>query len=109
VSSNDNDDTMLYNHTLNIDKLAQCVAVAETSGCTRGSGVSRNNCFGIMVWPNGVRTLKYYSDKMESYAHFKEIWLKYYKTFPTKRQAAKWTGNDNPTTWLNNVTQCYYE
>jgi len=92
---------------LDLDKLAYCVAVAETADCTTGIGVTKNNCFGIMTWPNGKRTGKWYENKQASYEDFKRIWMKSYKTFPTYSMAVKWTGNDKPQTWLNTVTQCY--
>lgn len=90
-----------------IDKLAEAVAIAETSGCNRGSGVSHNNCFGVMHWPNGVRTLKTYSTKQESYDDFKRIWSSFYGRFPDEALARKWTGNDSPDTWLRNVKIAY--
>lgn len=90
-----------------IDKLAYCVAVAETNNCTKGMGITKNNCFGIMYWPNGKRTGKTYLTRDDSYADFKRIWLKSYKTFPTYSMAVKWTGNDNAQRWLNIVTNCY--
>ena len=60
-----------------------------------------------MTWPNGKRTGKWYATKEESYADFKRIWSTHYKIFPTYRLAVKWTGNDHPQTWLNNVTKYY--
>lgn len=92
---------------LNMDKLAYAVAMAETGDCTKGAG-RYNNCFGIMHWPNGVRTLRRYETKEDSYEHFKEIWSKHYKTFPTYSMAVKWTGNDNPKRWLE-IVNYYYE
>ena len=94
---------------LNIDKLAYCVAIAETGDCTAGMGVTKNNCFGIMTWPNGRRTGKWYESKEASYEDFKRIWSTYYIGFPTYYMADKWTGGDRIQTWLNTVTNCYYE
>lgn len=98
---------------LDLDKLAQAVAVAETSGCTDGTAVKRNNCFGIMrFWidANGKRQRepKYYKSHEESYADFKRIWSTYYKRFPDLALAKKWTGGDSPETWLCNVKTKYY-
>lgn len=93
---------------LDLDKLARAVAVAETSGCTQGSGRSRNNCFGIMHWPGGKRTLISYPSKEASFEHFKDIWSRLYKRFPDRALAAKWTGNDHPDRWLATVEHVYY-
>lgn len=82
--------------------------MAETNDCTKGMGVTKNNCFGIMIWPNGKRTGKIYSSKEESYSDFKRLWMKSYKTFPTYSMAVKWTGNDKPQTWLNTVKYYYH-
>lgn len=93
---------------LDLDKLAYAVAVAETGNCTKGSGVSKKNCFGIMEWPNGKRQLKTYNSTEESYADFKRIWSeKYGGGFPTYYMAQKWTGNHNPDVWLSNVKAAY--
>ena len=93
-----------------LDKLAYSVSVAETSNCTRGSGLSKNNCIGIMEWPNGVRQLKWYNTKQESLEDFKRIWKNYYGgRFPTLADAHKWTGSDRAETWLSIVTEKYYE
>ena len=70
-------------------------------------GVTKNNCFGIMHWPDGKRTGKTYLTRDDSYADFKRIWLKSYKTFPTLSMAVKWTGSDNSARWLGIVTNCY--
>lgn len=93
--------------TFDIDQLAYCVAVAETNNCTKGMGVTKNNCFGIMHWPNGKRTGKTYLTRDDSYADFKRIWMKSYGSFPTYSMAVKWTGSDNSARWLANVTDCY--
>lgn len=94
-----------------LNKLADAVAVAETSGCTDGTAIKRKNCFGIMrFWlVNGVRHRepKYYASHAESYADFKRIWRKSYGRFPDRALAVKWTGNDNADTWLANVQRTY--
>lgn len=93
--------------TLDLDKLAHAIAHSETGDCTKGAGVSRNNCFGVMTYASGKRELKAYKTKEESYADFKRIWAAYYKVFPTNALAKKWTGNDNPKQWLENTTYHY--
>jgi len=91
-----------------IPKLAYAIAMAETHDCTKGMGKTKNNCFGVMTWKRGFREGKTYATKGESYADFRRIWTKSYGgTFPTWGDAKKWTGNDNPRTWLNNVTTYY--
>jgi len=90
-----------------IDKLAYAVAMAETGNCTKGYGKTRNNCFGIMSWPNGRRTAKWYDSPEDSYNDFKRIWSEYYGSFPDYQMAKKWTGNDHPAIWLANVTEIY--
>lgn len=96
-------------NTLDLDKLAYAVAVAETGDCTEGMGVTKNNCFGIMTWPNGVRTGKWYPNKQASYEDFKRIWAKNYKRFPDFTLAHRWTGGDRVHTWLANVKRVYYK
>jgi len=94
--------------SLDLDKLAFAVSMAETGGCKDGTAIKRNNCFGIMQWNKaGVRSPKYYKTQADSFADFKKIWSKHYKIFPNTHLAAKWTGNDNPVTWLKNVTHYY--
>lgn len=96
--------------SLDYDKLAFAVSMAETGGCKDGTAKKRNNCFGIMQWnKQGVRSPKYYQTKEEGFADFKRIWKKSYKRFPDTALAAKWTGNDNPETWLHNVKHYYYQ
>jgi len=94
---------------LNINKLAQCVAVAETSNCTTGMGVTRKNCHGIMTWKRGFREGRTFNSTEESFIAFKELWLRVYKVYPNLALAKKYTGNDNAQRWLNIVNQCYYE
>ncbi len=92
-----------------IDKLAECVAIAETSWCTKWMGRSKNNCFGIMVRPNWKRTWKRYSSKAESFEHFKKIWNKSYWAYPNYRLAKKRTWWDNTQRRLDTVNSCYYK
>ena len=81
--------------------------MAETNDCTKGMGVSRNNCFGIMTWERGYREGKTYATKEESYADFKDLWTRKYKGFPNGQAATAWTGNDSPGTWLYAVNKYY--
>jgi len=91
----------------NLDCLAVGVATAETGNFTKGSGVSKLNGFGVMFWPNGVRTLKTYATKQESIDDFKRIWSKFYGGYPTYAMAKKWTGNDHVDSWQLNVKRAY--
>ena len=102
----------IVSKVLDLDKLAIAVSIAETSGCTKGSGISKNNCFGIMKWVNGKRYLKSYKTKEESFEDFKRIWTNpkgWYKgRFPNEFLADKWTGKNNAAIWLDHVTNSYY-
>ena len=91
-----------------MDKLALAVATAETGNCTTGSGLSKNNAFGIMEWPNGKRRLKSYASCQDSYKDFKEKWQKGYGgRFPTLADAIVYTDNDKPEDWLRIVNEVY--
>lgn len=87
-----------------LDKLALAVAYAETSNCKNAQW---NNCHGIMHWPNGVREQRRYNSTDESFEEFKDIWKRIYGRYPDMRLAIKYTGNDRPQTWLNNVNHYY--
>ncbi len=95
-----------------LDKLSRAVAVAETSGCSDGTARGRNNCHGIMCWPNGKRTPCYYASHSASHAAFKKLWAKptmpYRGRFPDIDLAVTYTGADNSATWLCNVYRSYY-
>lgn len=97
----------------NLDKLARAVAVAETSGCSDGTAVSRNNCHGIMCWPKTGREPCWFKSHGESFAAFKKVWTKktlpYGGRVPDIELARVYTGNDNPDTWLCNVHRSYYD
>ncbi len=93
----------------NLDNLAKCVAVAETSWCTTGMWRTKNNCFGIMHRPNWKRTWKTYSSKQASFYHFKRIWNKSYWAYPNYKLARKRTWWDKPKIRLNIVNSCYYK
>jgi hypothetical protein len=81
--------------------------MAETANCTEGMGITKNNCFGIMTWPNGVRTGKTYASPEESYEDFKRIWSTYYVDYPSFELADKWTGSDHVQDWLDIVNYYY--
>jgi len=93
-----------------LDKLARAVAIAETYNCTKGYGVTHNNCFGIKkgnTYPcqtKGKSRMCNFSTKEESFVAFKVIWAKWYKNhIPNKANAIRWTGNDRADTWLKHV------
>jgi hypothetical protein len=63
-----------------------------------------------MQWDKkGVRSFKRYATCEESYADFKRIWAKSYKTFPTLKAAQVYSGNDRAHIWLANVKSKYNE
>jgi hypothetical protein len=96
-----------------MDKLSYAVAVAETSNCTLGYGVSHNNCHGIKkgnTYPcktKGRSKMCNFATKEESFTAFKVIWKKWYGGMPTLHTAGHWTGNDNAVTWMSNVKSAY--
>jgi hypothetical protein len=100
---------------IDIDKLAYAVSMAETHNCTKGYGLSVNNCFGIK---NGSiapceNQLKdrtcIYEKPEESYIAFKKIWTKGYGgRFPTIEDANAWVGKSGRYKWLENVSYYYY-
>lgn len=98
---------------LDLDKLAHAVSMAETAGCTAGYGVEYNNCFGIKNGNTapckriGRNRMCIYESKEESFVAFKKIWSTWYKEFPDRALASKWTGADRVDTWLRSVQQYY--
>jgi len=89
-------------------KLCKAIAVAETGGCKDGTARKRMNCHGIMAWDKqGNRYPKYFKSHEESHKECERIWSTYYKRFPDRSLAARWTGNDNADHWLNNVRTAY--
>lgn len=87
-----------------LHSLARAVATAETQNCTTGVGDSKNNCFGIKR--NGVFVM--YPSAKESYADFMEMWPRLYGwRLPTYEDAQNYTGNPDPTEWLNLVLKIY--
>jgi len=92
-----------------LDKFAKGVARAETGDCTKGYGLSHNNCFGIMTWASGTRKPKWYNSPSESYGDFKRIWVTHYGGLPDEEEAKRWTGGDRWQTWLTNTTNFYFQ
>ena len=104
---------------VDLHKLAYAVAMAETHNCTKGYGTMYNNCFGIKSGNtapcpvvNGIKQIGQnrmciYTSWRQSYDAFKIIWAKWYKKFPDRALAARWTGNDRPDTWLKHVRYYY--
>lgn len=103
------------NDTFDVKKLAYAVAVAETWDCTKWYGKTHNNCHWIKkgnTYPCTTRPwskMCVFKDKEESYKAFEIIWMKWYKTFPTHRQAVIWSGNDSSDTWLKHVRIAYWK
>ena len=89
------------------------MAIAETKDCTTGIGLTHNNCHGIKQGSIAPckkikRGFCVYGSKEESYEAFKKIWqIGYGGGLPNKAMAATWTGNDNPSAWLNNFYKAY--
>jgi hypothetical protein len=100
--------------SVNIDKLAYAISMAETHNCELGYGKQYNNSFGIKngsISPcikTGNNRMCIYESPEQSYEAFKKIWTKGYGgRFPTYRDAQAWTGNDRPDNWLRNVNSYY--
>lgn len=87
-----------------MERLSYCIAMSETSNCTAGVGVSRNNCFGIKR--NGSFVI--YDSPEQSYADFRATWIRGYNMLPNLQVAWSWTRDGNEHTWLNNFNNCYY-
>lgn len=99
---------------VDLDKLAKAVAMAETTGCTKWTALSKKNCHGIKSWntypcKSPKKAMCAFASHEESYEAFKVIWAKWYKTFPTRKQAVVWTWSDNADRWLAHVTLYYNE
>jgi len=89
---------------VDLDRLARAVALHETVGCTRGVGLTHNNCHGIRQ--NGEWV--YFPSFAASTVSFKKNWLKHYGNhFPTFDDAVKYSGGDRADAWLKNVTKFY--
>ena len=91
-----------------MDALAYAVARHETSSCTKGSGVTHNNCFGIRKCSGGrCYDFRKYDSTEESFTDFKRLWREGYGAFPTKQMAIMYSGNDRADIWLYNVKTFY--
>lgn len=88
------------------------VAMHETKNCTDPKAVTsraRNNCHGIMHWPNGVRTQRRFPNIQASHEAFKDLWTrKYGGRLPTMKDAEKYSGNDKAKAWHDNVHAFYH-
>lgn len=100
--------------SVDMDKLAYAIAMAETKNGELGYGKDYKNAFGIKngsIAPCaqiGRNRMCIYSSIEASYEAFKKIWGKGYGgRYPTYRDAQVWTGNDRPDTWLKNVNFYY--
>jgi hypothetical protein len=92
---------------VDLEKLAHAVAVAETGDCTKGTGVSKNNCHGIFGCANGKCGPRHFESKEQSYEEFQKLWItKYGDRFPTIKDARKYTASDGER-WLNTVRVVY--
>lgn len=96
--------------TVDLDKLAHAVAFAESTHC---KNAYHNNCHGIKSgntypcpWTPKGQMCKFKTQE-ESFRAFKVIWAKWYKTYPTNKQALTWTGWDKTVTWQNHVSSYY--
>lgn len=90
--------------------LSEAVGLHETGMCNEHKAPEahrKNNCWGIMVWNNGVRSLKNYSSIAEGRQDFMRLWSTKYKRFPTMAEAQKYSGNDRAKHWLKNVHYFY--
>jgi len=89
---------------VDLGRLARAVAIAETSGGTRGVALTHNNHHGLRENSDWIR----FDSPAASTACFKRNWLKHYGNhFPTIEDAEKYTGNDRKETWLKNVRANY--
>lgn len=103
-------------HSFDIDKLATAISIAETGGCTKGTGITCNNCFGLKngsIAPCKNRTKNntcIYETKEESFDAFKKIWVEGYGgKFPTYTMALRYTNNHKTAgAWLDTVRSNYY-
>lgn len=94
---------------VNLEKLAHAVAVAETGDCTKGTGVTKNNCHGIFGCVNGVCGPRAFKSKEQSYEEFQKLWItKYGDRFPTIKDAQRYTASDGKR-WLNTVRVVYHK
>lgn len=90
--------------------------MAETGNCSEGYGAMYNNCFGIKngsIAPCpeiGHNNMCIYESTDQAYEAFKKIWVEGYGgVYPTDYMASRWTGNDRPVDWKENVAYYYYQ
>lgn len=99
------------NQNVDLGKLADAVAMHETGYCKSQGSVtanSRNNCWGIMYWPNGVRTLQTFTTIEDGKQAFIDLWKRGYGgRLPTYKDAEVYSGNDKAAAWHANVLHFY--
>ena len=93
-----------------MDRLALTKAIAqhETAYCTKGSGITHNNCFGTMTWVNGPREFARFETKQEGFDYTYGLIGRMYANMTLKDMAVKYSGDDRAEAWENNV-RYYYE
>lgn len=113
VSKKEPETQNLDKNTFDIDKLAKAVAMHETADCKKWTWIKYDNCFWIR---NGntapcKKTSTWgfciYDTPSESYKAFKKIWSTHYGWLPTLEMAKRWSWNDRPEEWKNNVLYFY--
>jgi hypothetical protein len=92
---------------IDTDKLCRGIALAETSGCTAGMALTKNNCHGLMTWRSGTRAGQEFASTDESQAACVDLWNRKYKVFPTMKLASTYTGSDSAARWLRVVSSYY--
>lgn len=102
-SKPDGKDWTIQLPAVDTDKICRGIAVAETSGCTAGVALSKNNCHGI-GGPGGFQTFNSFE---ESQAACIDLWNRKYGDYPTMADARLYTDNPNPTRWYSVVTHYY--
>jgi len=92
---------------VDIDRLAKAVAIAETSNCTAGTGLSKNNCHGIMACSKGKCSPRKFEKTEDSFHEFKILWLtKYGDRLPTLEDAQRYAASEG-TEWRKTVLAAY--
>lgn len=92
---------------VDLQRLAYAVAVAETSNCSKGTGVSKNNCHGIMECNRSSCSAKTFANTTQSFIAFQKLWLRAYgDRFPTLADAKRYSGGEGDT-WLHRVRSAY--
>ncbi len=92
---------------VDLDRLAYAVAVAETGNCSKGTGVSKNNCHGIMECRRSGCSAKTFANTTQSFVAFQKLWLEAYgDRFPTLSDAKRYSAGPGDT-WLHRVRSAY--